>query len=449
MNKGAKILGLTKSEPSELPDPSAFLTEVWEIGKVYADPMNYRKHPPEQLSQLASSLRKRGFRKPIVVQKSTGMVIAGHGLLMAAQLIGLKDVVVAPWDCTDHEARSYLVADNELSRLAVDDDDMLNTLLADLAEGAGSPEDLIEEGIGFEFDELVERIDAPLAEQAITDLGSEEPATPDLPDDPETQLGDIWVLGDHRLICGDSTTPETYSLLMDDEKADLVFTDPPYGVSYSGKCHSFTKANKEFYEVPEADHRRAILNDELTGSDLLEFLIDMFTALPLNPGANIYCCHADSQRMNFEVAFKRRFEHAATIIWDKGMGSFGRQDYKWRHEPILYGWLEGSGRVRPKDKTETTIWQISAYGGDCFRTKRVHPTQKPVSLPRRAIINSSRRGDVILEPFGGSGSTLLAAEQVGRRCFAVELDPAFCDVIKTRWENMTGRKAIKVAAADV
>lgn len=438
MNRGAKILGLAPEDKTELPDPSAFQTEVWEIGQVYADPMNYRKHPPEQLSQLASSLKKRGFRKPIVVQKSTGMVIAGHGLLMAAQLIGLQKVVVAPWDCSDHEARSYLVADNELSRLAVDDDEMLNTLLAELAEAAGSAEDLIDEGIGFEFDELIERIDAPLLEQASEEM-EQEPDTPELPEEPETELGDVWVLGSHRLICGDSTKPETYEALMEGKLADMVFTDPPYGVSYQGKSES----------APDAEHRRAILNDEITGDDLVQFLMAMFNALPLRVGANLYVCHADTTRVQFETAFNRRFHLGSVIIWDKGTATFGRQDYRWRHEPILYGWLEGSGRIRVKDRTETTVWSMSAYGGDNVRTKRQHPTQKPAALPRRAILNSSRRGDIVLEPFGGSGSTLLAAEQVGRVCYAVELDPAFCDVIKTRWEMMTGRKAIKVAAADV
>ena len=421
----------------ELPMAGDLKVEVWPIDRLVADPKNYRGHPPKQIEQIAASLKGRGFRKPIVVQETTGMVIAGHGLLEAAKSIGLSEVAVAPWDCSDQQARAFLIADNELSRMAIDDDDKLNRLLKELSDEIEDPQVLVDDGIGFDLDEILDRMD----QLNRSDLGEDEviePEMPDLPKDPITKVGDVWKLGVHRLICGDSTRLETYTQLLGDVRVDMVFTDPPYGVGYEQGKFTGADVKKKFAKIA---------NDELRAEDLRVF-IEKFAKMAFrfcHEHAPIYVC-SPSMGESFCLlsgCVDAGFHMQSQIIWCKNQFILGRADYHWRHEIIWYGY-KGKNHFWCGDRTQDTIWNIKKDPHSSY----VHPTQKPVALSHRAILNSSRLGSVVLDGFLGGGGTLLAAEQTGRVCYGIELDPAYCDVIVERWEGMTGERAEKIDSSN-
>ena len=381
---------------------------------------NSRTHSDEQVAQVAASIKEFGWTNPILVDE-TNTIIAGHGRLMAAQRMGMAEVpTIMLANLTEAQKRAYVIADNKLALNAGWDEEMLAVEIEDLISD-GFDLDLI----GFEAEE----IDTLLAEaNKVSDGLTDDDAVPELPEEPVSKPGDVWVLGRHRVACGDCIEQTVVDALMQGQMADLVFTDPPYNVDYSGRGEN---------------NLGRIKNDAMSDEAFQMFCDDVFASYysVMKPLACIYVCHPDSKsapKIAFEVAFDNAFQKSSTIIWVKQSAGMGWQDYRAQHEPILYGWKEGSGKhFFCGDRTKTTVWQI---GRDVQRDY-VHPTQKPVGLVEEAINNSSKGHDIVLDFFGGSGSTLIAAEKTGRNARLIELDPKYCDVIVKRWQDFTGLTA--------
>jgi DNA modification methylase len=380
---------------------------------------NARVHDDAQIAQLAGSIKEFGFNNPILIDKDNG-IIAGHGRVMAARKLGLTEV---PTILLDHlnetQRKAYILADNRIAINSTWDNEMLSLELMDIKD------DVSLAMLGFSVDEL----DALLNPTQLTDGLTDEDAVPEVPIEPTTKLGDIYQLGNHRLMCGDSTSIDDGEKLMGGLLADLVFTDPPYNVAYSGRG---------------ANNLGIIKNDDMSDNDFEQFCRDIFSTYHaiMKPLACIYVCHPDSAsapKIAFEKTFAEQFKKSSTIIWMKQSAGMGWQDYRAQHEPILYGWKEGKGsHFNAGDRTKTSIWKI----GRDAQASYVHPTQKPVCLPEEAIINSSKGSDCVVDLFGGSGSTLIACEKTGRVNRTMELDPKYCDVIVKRWEDFTGKKAV-------
>ena len=406
--------------------------DQWPADKVERRPIdalipyakNSRTHSDEQVAQIAASMKEWGWTNPILVDE-VGSIIAGHGRVLAARKLGYTQapvMVAEGW--TQAQKAAYIIADNKLALNAGWDFDMLKLELGEL-ESEGFALELT----GFSADELKSLLVEETA--GLTD----EDAVPEVPDDPVTQPGDVWVMGKHRLMCGDSTSIEQAENLMAGVNADMVFTDPPYNVAYSGLGQN---------------NLGTIKNDDMSDADFEQFCRDVFATYHavMKPLACIYVCHPDSQtgpKLAFEKTFGEQFKKSSTIIWVKQSAGMGWQDYRAQHEPILYGWKEGTGtHFFCGDRKKTTIWQI----GRDAQASYVHPTQKPVALPEEAINNSSKGEDVVLDLFGGSGSTLIACEKTGRINRSMELDPKYCDVIVKRWQEFTGRTAINEATGE-
>lgn len=406
------------------------------LDALHPHPRNYRAHPEAQIGRLAASLARFGQVRSVVVQAGADgryLIVAGHGLAEAAKREGYAtleaDVIPAHW--TADAIEGYLIADNESSREAEDD---LTQLAAMLEEQRNAGYHL--ESLGYSEDDLTALL-AQLADEQLAgsgrDVDDPDGGGDDFDTTPEEgptrcQPGDLWQLGQHRLLCGDSTKQEDVERLMAGEQANMVFTDPPYGVAYRGRG----KTTRE----------QEIENDDLDPDALHDFLLTCFEQFPLADGCNLYVCH-DDRRRGIRPAFENAFLEAGftlgtTIIWVKNAASMGWQDYRRQHEPILFGWNNGNNRVRVTDRAMTTVWEIGRDGANTYQ----HPTQKPIALAATAIINSSAESAVLYEPFCGSGSTLIAAERLGRKCRAIELDPRYCDVILRRWEAETGREAV-------
>jgi DNA modification methylase len=380
---------------------------------------NARVHDEAQIAQIAGSIKEFGFNNPVLIDKDNG-IIAGHGRVMAARKLGLTEVPTILLDhLSETQRKAYILADNRIAINSTWDNEMLSLELMDIKD------DVSLAMLGFNVDEL----DALLNPTQLTDGLTDEDAVPEVPIEPTTKLGDIYKLGNHRLMCGDSASLDDAEKLMDGDLADLVFTDPPYNVAYSGRG---------------ANNLGTIKNDDMSNDDFEQFCRDIFTTYHtyMKPLACIYVCHPDSQsapKLAFEKTFAEQFKKSSTLIWMKQSAGMGWQDYRAQHEPILYGWKEGSGKhFYSGDRTKTTIWKI----GRDAQASYVHPTQKPVALPEEAINNSSKGMDIVLDLFGGSGSTLIACEKVGRKARLMELDPKYCDVIVKRWEDFTGQKAV-------
>jgi DNA modification methylase len=382
--------------------------EQLPVGDLIPFAKNSRTHDDAQVAQIAASIKEFGFTNPILIDEQSG-IIAGHGRLLAARKLQLTEIpCIRLSHLSDAQKRAYVIADNKLALNAGWDDEMLALELGDLKD---MEFDL--SLTGFSTDEINALL-TPTVVKGLTD----EDAVPEIPENPVTKLGDVWVLGKHRLMCGDSTSVDAVEQLMDGQKANLLHTDPPYGVDYEG--------------VP---------NDHLKDAQLEQFLVDALACayIVLHPGSNVYVWHADITALEFISAFRKAgFKQArpSTIQWIKPSLVMSQGDYHLQNEPCLFGWKEGSGRVRVKDRKQTTLWHC-----DRSTETKVHPTMKPVELCQRAIENSSVQNCIVLDLFGGSGSTLIACEKTGRINRSMELDPKYCDVIVQRWQEFTGKTA--------
>ena len=363
---------------------------------------NARTHSPAQITKLRSSLREFGFVNPIIVDKDFS-VIAGHGRLIAAKEEGFKEVPCVFADyLTEAQKKAYIIADNRYAEDAGWDEELLRLEIESL-EGMDFDLGLL----GFEPSELNQLLtdkDAIQEDDFDVDAELQKPAI--------TKPGDLWLLGRHRLVCGDSTKPETYTALMDGKKANLVVTDPPYNVNYEGSAGK-------------------IKNDHMGNEAFYTFLFDAFKCMEevMAQDASIYVFHADTEGLNFRKAFAEAgFYLSGTCIWKKQSLVLGRSPYQWQHEPVLFGWKKKGKHMWYSDRKQSTIWEY-----DKPRKNGDHPTMKPVALVSYPIINSSMSGCIVLDPFGGSGSTLMACEQTDRVCHTIELDEKFCDVIVKRF----------------
>jgi DNA modification methylase len=396
--------------------------ELWPIDKLLPYVRNARQHSDEQIAQIAASIAEFGFVNPILTG-ADGVLVAGHGRLAAARKLGLPTVPVVVLDhLTPTQRRALVLADNRLAELATWDDALLRIELEALQDD-GFDLDLT----GFDADALAELL---ADEEPQIEGRTEDDAIPEMPEEPVSRPGDVWRLGPHRLVCGDATTAEAYARLFPDgERADMVFTDPPYNVNYANSAKDKLRGK-----------HRPILNDAL-GEGFYDFLFDALALIMAHTRGAIYVAMSSSELDTLQAAFRAAGGHWSTfIIWAKNTFTLGRSDYQRQYEPILYGWPEGATRHWCGDRDQGDVWQIKKPAKN-----DLHPTMKPVDLVERAIRNSSRPGDVVLDPFGGSGTTLIAAEKAGRVARLIELDPKYADVIVRRWQDWTGQQATREA----
>lgn len=401
---------------------------------------NNPRHNDAAVDAVAASIKEFGFKVPIIIDRDN-VIVAGHTRLKAARKLGLETVpcIIAD-DLTPEQINAFRLADNKTAELADWDFELLEKELAALAD--------------FDMEQFGFDISAPEDMQEV-----QQDEVPDIDEDepPITQPGDIWQLGQHRLICGDSTDEETLKRLLDGKKADLIVTDPPYNVAYEGKTKD----------------KLTIQNDNKAAREFYTFLYDSFEkqAAAIKEGGVVYVCFADMESINFLASFQAAgFYLSQILIWNKSAMCIGRSDYQWKHEPIMYGWKKGAAHYFTDSRMETTVIddkpninkmskaELKAYIKELLKHEPAstvidedkparsaeHPTMKPVKLIAYLIRNSSRKGEIVLDVFGGSGTTLIACEQLGRRCYTEELDPKYCDVIIKRWEALTGQKAVRI-----
>lgn len=393
---------------------------------------NSRTHSAEQVAQVAASMREFGFTSPVLIDAQGG-IIAGHGRVMAARQLGLPDVpCIRLPHLTEAQKRAYVIADNKLALNSGWDEDMLRLEIEDL-QGMDFDLDLL----GFSDDEL-----AALLPDDETEAGQgDADAVPEVRPAAISKLGDVWVLGAHRVMCGDSASVDSVGALLSGAYPDLVFTDPPYGVSYADKNKSLNESGKGNRIQTE------IKNDHLQGDDLARFFLDVFTTLfaVMKPGAPFYVCapQGGEQMMMMMMMQKAGLPVRHELIWVKNNHVLGRADYHYKHEPILYGWKEGAGHPWYGARDKFSVWNV-----DKPVASKLHPTMKPVELVEIAIGNSSKRGDIVLDLFGGSGSTLIACEKTSRKARLMELDPHYVDVIVRRWQEFTGKSAVHAETGD-
>ena len=381
--------------------------EKVNIDKLVPYARNARTHSKEQILQLRASLREFGFVNPVIVDKDLN-IIAGHGRIMAAKEEGITEIpCVFAEHLTEAQKRAYIIADNRLALNAGWDTEMLSVEIAELQ---GSDFDIAL--LGFDDAELNKLLG-----------GMEDIKDDDFDVESELQKpaiskpGDLWLLGKHRLVCGDSTKSDTFALLMDGKRANLCVTDPPYNVNYEGSAGK-------------------IKNDNMAGDKFYQFLLDAFINIEKNMAddASIYVFHADTEGFNFRKAFSDAgFYLSGCCIWKKDSLVLGRSPYQWQHEPVLFGWKKKGRHQWYTGRKETTIWNF-----DKPKRNGDHPTMKPIPLLAYPILNSSMSNTIVLDPFGGSGSTLIACEQSERICYTVELDEKFCDVIVKRYIEQVG-----------
>jgi len=375
---------------------------------------NSRKHSEEQVAQIAASIKEFGWTNPILVDGANG-IIAGHGRLMAARKLGMEAVpVIELAHLSEPQRKALIIADNKLAMNAEWDNDLLMLELGELLEG-GFDLDLL----GFGKDEL----DALLSPTEATEGLTDEDAVPEVPAAPVTVIGDVWLLGRHRVMCGDSCSITDMEKLVAGRQADMWLTDPPYNVAYEG-------GTKE---------KLTIQNDSMADDAFRQFLRDAYVTADstMKPGAVFYIWHADSEGYNFRGAAQDAgWKVRQCLIWKKSSLVMGRQDYHWKHEPCLYGWKEGAGHLWATDRKQTTILEF-----DKPSRNGEHPTMKPVALFEYQMLNNTKGGDLVLDSFGGSGTTLIAAEKNGRHSCLMELDPKYVDVIIKRWQDFTGKTA--------
>lgn len=394
--------------------------ELIDIGRVIPYARNPRRNE-QAIAKVAASIKEYGFRQPIVVDEEM-VIIAGHTRLQAAQQLGLTKVPVhTATGLTATQVKAYRLADNRTAQEAEWDDELLGLELGELAE-QGFDLDLT----GFDGDEL-EKLLAEIDEGGLTD----DDDVPEAPETPVSKPGDVWVLGNHRVICGDSTDTAVLDTLLDGQLVDMVFTDPPYNVNYGDTAKDKIRAKGG------AKAGRKIMNDNL-GNEFEAFLTDACAnMLRVTKGA-LYICMSSSELDTLQSAFRASGGKWSTfIIWAKNTFTLGRSDYQRQYEPILYGWKEGNDHYWCGARDQGDVWFFNKP-----QKNDLHPTMKPVELVCQAVKNSSKSKDIVLDSFGGSGSTLIACEKLGRYARLIELDPIYCDVIVKRWEEFTGKSAM-------
>lgn len=439
--------------------------DLADLTTLIPNPRNPNQHPQKQIELLAKIIKSQGWRAPITVSTRSGFVVRGHGRLLAAQWLGLGQAPVDRQDyATEAEEWADLIADNRIAELSQIDEELLASLLTEI-----NSDDFDSSLTGFS-DKQIDNLLADFNIQEVKEDNFDPAAAATEIKEPITKPGDVWQLGRHRLMCGDATVISDIERLMDGKLASMVFTDPPYNVAYEGGTTD----------------KLTIKNDDMPAEKFNQFLQDAFTSMFMvtEPGGAIYVCHADSEGVNFRGSLvDSGWLYKQCLVWAKNHFVLGRQDYQWQHEPILYGWKPGAAHRFYGGRKQGTIMEEAApiivrednegalltftagiqtvtirvpsfevlqSGDDSVSTvwrfekplrNGEHPTMKPIGLCARAIQNSSRLGDRIADFFGGSGSTLMAAEQTDRVCYMSEVDPIYCDVIIKRWEEFTGQKA--------
>jgi len=412
---------------------------------ILANPRNWRVHPPEQRAALEGLVGEVGWVQQVIVNKVTGHLVDGHLRVAMARDRGEKEVPVVYVELTEAEEALVLATIDPIGGLATTDQAMLNALL----EGV----EVSDQGLASLLEELYKPADDEPVEGK-----TDEDAVPGPRMEPVTQPGDVWLLGDHRLLCGDATRAEDVARAAG-ATVDMVWTDPPYNVAYEGGTKD----------------KLTIKNDSMEGAQFYQFLRDAFGAAfaAARDGAPIYIAHADSEGLNFRQAMiDAGWLHKQSLVWVKNSLVLGRQDYQWQHEPILYGWRPGAGHSWYGERNKTTVLDddidldkadkatllrllkdLKAGPTTVIREDKphrndVHPTMKPVGLIERMLLNSTRQGDLVLDPFGGSGSTLIACHKHRRQARLLELDPVYCDVIVRRWQDYTGEDAVLEGAGE-
>jgi DNA modification methylase len=376
---------------------------------------NARTHSDAQVAQIAASIAEFGFNCPILVDSKAG-IIAGHGRLLAARKLGLTEVPVIVLDhLSETQKRAYIIADNRLAENAGWDDELLQVELTALQQ-----EDFNVHLLGFDDEDLARLLAGQDVNSGLTD----EDAVPETPAVPISSPGDLWIIGDHRLFCGDATVRVDVDRLMGNDKGDLVFTDPPYNVAYEGYT----------------EDRLTIKGDRMSPEQFEQFLQNTFSSYRdvLKPGASLYVCHSSSWQREFQNAIESaEFKVRCQIIWAKNTFAWGFGRYKFQHEPIFYCHLAGQKDPWYGDKSQSTLWEEKKPAAN-----RLHPTMKPVELVERALVNSSKAGDIVVDLFGGSGTTLIGCERTGRKARLMELDPKYADVIVRRWQEYNGKAVV-------
>ena len=377
------------------------------IEKPINEVIPYEKNPrinDNAVPAVMKSIEEFGFKVPIVIDKN-GTIVTGHTRLKAAKKLGMKTVpcIVAD-DLTPEQIKAFRLADNKVAEAAEWDMELLAEELDGIVDIDMSD---------FNFGDIT---DSPSSEDVVED----DDENIELPREPKTRLGDIWVIGRHKLMCGDATSEDVLKRLMGGDKADMYLTDPPYNVAYEGKT----------------EDKLTIQNDSMEDSAFYQFLVDSFVAADsvMNEGAAFYVWHADLEGYNFRGACRAvEWELRECLIWNKNTMVLGRQDYQWKHEPCLYGWKGGAAHNWYSDRKQTTVIDMNKPNRNAE-----HPTMKPVQLFAYLMENSSKPGDVVLDSFCGSGTTLIACEQMSRAARVLELDPKYCDVIVERYINLVG-----------
>ena len=410
--------------------------EYVDINSIKPYKKNAKLHPEEQIEQIKKSIEKFGMDDPIGIWKDE--IVEGHGRLMACKELGYTEIPIIRLDhLTDEERKAYALAHNQLTMNSDFDIELLNEELLAI-------NDIDMTNFGFEIDLGIEE-EPDIVEDEI----------PEVPEEPKSKMGEIYQLGEHILMCGDSTNEEDVDKLCKGQQMDLLFTDPPYNVNVSNS------------------QGMTIENDNMLDSEFKEFLTSAFAnaSKNLKKGGAFYIWYADTEDINFRTACRENeLDIKQCLIWVKNSFNFGRQDYKWKHEPCLYGWKEGAGHYFIEEYNHPTVIEdeldfdkmkkedmkrlleeiysknipMTAIHENKPLKNDLHPTMKPLKMCADMIRNSSKKGETVLDLFGGSGSTLITCEQLGRKCYMMEYDPKYVDVIIERWENFTGKKAIKI-----
>lgn len=404
--------------------------------------LKYRDRNPRRgnVAMIKQSLEKNGLYRPIVVKRDTLEVLAGNHTLKAAQELGWEEITCSLIDCDDETAARIVLVDNKSNDAAGYDNKLLAEILDEMPDLAGT---------GWNMAEVEELVDAQLKGEGRKDPDE----VPDLPVEPQTKLGDRWLLGEHVLVCGDSTLEEDVQRLMAGEKARLFLTDAPYGVSLADKNNWL---QEQGYNPPKSIATTEIAGDSEESEDMLPFWTKCYAnaLLVCDDHASYYIFSpqgGDLMMMMMQSIEAAGWQLKHTIIWVKSHLAFGRCDYHYKHEPIFfgykhepvfYGWKKKGGHTFYGEPTEVSVWEESVWNAKSRNNNDLHPTMKPVELMERAIKNSSQVGEIVLDLFGGSGSTLIACERLGRKCRMMEIDPGYVDVIVKRWKDYTGKTPV-------